>query len=1645
MQWGKIMARTLRNLKPKAPSDAKIRVALATIAMLVPAAALAQVQAPAATAQIGISVDAPVRSVQPDGSVRFVVRVDNTGTGQPVGSRLQVTVAEGLDALSWTCAAHAGASCASMSGSGAIDQALAGLVAGGRVEYTFSGTVMGGPPPFIKILASTTPSASSRCAGGQTQPCTSALSLPTGASLSLDVNSASTVLQPGAQVSYTIAARAVGGHGSTAGSVLRSPVPRGLTNSRWTCSSSSGACPASSGSGPIEQELGDFSAGEISFRVDATVSAVPPAIVVQAAAITPPHGGSCAGPDSAAPVYSAAPCVARKALATTPRILVSRTQDYAVDSETSTSRFILENAGTNAGGSVILAHLPEGALEFSWSCRAEGATCPQANGTGAIEQAVGSWPNSGKLVYDLVIRRDPARPAGASGSFSVMPPAGATCGAAGTPPPCRAVDARPANAVLELQQQASRVGALPGQELEYTITVANRSSDITPQGVVLNVPLARGIDAIPAWTCDSANPAIACPLGSGSGPIFQKFAELAPGSRFTYTIHARVAQAPPATIDAQASLVAPAEASMGCASASGLPVPCLARTAFSTVPILALEQSANTVSLAPGGLVNFVLDIFNLGADAGVVNVGNVLPDTFAGATWVCSGLGIGCPSSSGSGSISESIAGMPEGASVRYSVSAQVDGALPETVTNVLTAASASGGRCFSDTNASLSAVPCSDRFETSLAPLIGLAQSSAERQVLRGGAVHYSVDLKNRGGAATDTRLHMAMPDGVSRLDWSCSGFNGAVCTRASGSGEIDEAVGALPAGGSLAFSINAVLAQDAPDTITSRVYADQPAGAHCDGGECSNVLTVPVTDVPSAHLQVAVQSPAPEVQSGGLALWLVDVRNLGSEIAGEFHVRHLLEDSGFEARSWTCEGAECPAVSGNGQLDQAVRSLSVYDGDGSEREVAAGRIVFRVLGVIRRQPGESATLAALVTPAAGDTCGPAACEDSIEAPVGVLGVSEITIQLQSNDFEVFPNSQVNYSFTLINTGGASVPNVTAFSVEPPEFTSISWTCTPSGGASCPTAGSGTINEVIANMPIMSAVSFQITANTGSTLPLTIDYQVGAIVPGGVLCVPASCTNTLSLPARDELTLTLDANATQVIPGGSVVYTYTLGNTGGGSIFGVDAASIEPADVVSSSWTCLASGGANCPSPSGFGPLLEPISSMPVGSSVTYTITAFFGSTLQPVIDFEVQALLGGQGNVPTGALPCNPSSCSVVLSLPRGSAIPPSYSVSKTADRSALEPGGTVRYSVVIANTGNVDGGNFQVTDAIPPGLDSFSWTCSSTGETGCSSSGGTGAIDEYIEYMGSGSSITFDVDATVSSSASGTISNIASLELNDPGICAPVNCSAESALPVGQPAALEVTKTAVPASGTPVGTGQPISWTLRASNSGGATRGNLVLTDRIPDSAINASVVPGAGVTCNTPNPQPGANLVCTIATGFTGERTVSISATVAPGATGSVTNTVNASGPDGPVCSACTVSNPIAVDVNAGIANPRAFTAGGLAGTLLDIVNMSANTAQAAVILVTPASSVQFLAPLSSGCTATPGPDGSVLVSCPNPPSTQGINCSGNGCTIATLPANAAATLFVALNPGASATVQLLVPGDSDPSDNTLVLPLGGTP
>ena len=1608
----------------------------ARLLILATSAVVGLAMATTATASVSVSMPSSSGGFDAAGTGSATIRVSNSGDLQP-GARLKLPVAPGIGRVNWTCAAFAGAQCATAQGSGALDESLDGLVNGGVLEYHLDAGLAANAGAFVDLAASVVLPSGARCADEQTVPCSVRISLPTGSAVRVATESAQQAAAAGQRVRYAFVLDTPDAGRSTAGLFLRAPVPKGLGDVHWTCRSTAGACAMASGNGAIEQLLGDVSGSAARFDVEGTVSADAPASIIAAAVATPVRGGRCATPSAG----GVASCAARVEIGTVPRIYATRSGDAFPPTGGVSERFTIENRGAPVAATDVVMPVPASVSTMSWTCAGSGLSCPRASGSGAIAQTIANWPTSGVLRYEVTFDREPAGLA----ELTVTPPANARCGAAEARPPCLVRAATPLDkAYLDIAIRADRLGSAPNQDVGYTVTLWNRTSSQTVDDVVLDMPVPAGLSGFDTWTCTSTSAATPCPAGSGRGALRERIAHFAPGASLTYVVHANTALAVPKTIVARARLVPPFSTGVGCVTASGVARACLASTEVSTVPVIALEQRGT--GAASGDHVGYRLDVFNLGADGGNVRIDDAVPPGLEGVSWLCSGIGASCPAASGSGKVSALVTDMPAGTGLRYDVSARIGTAAQHAITNVLRAIPQPGARCHRSADDPLTAIPCIDSAEIGSGALLELTQSVAERQLLQGGVAHYDVKLANAGQAASNVALNVDMPAGVRDFDWTCKSFAGASCPKSASTGAIAETIPSLPLGGSLVYSIRAELADAAGDRLASVARVTPPAGARCAGDACEASVESPVTVVPSAHLQARIGADDAILRTGARSTWTIDVRNLGSEVARDVHVDGFIDGGGATIESWTCEGSECPAPSGAGPIGVSIASLASYAQDANPGPDAAGRVLFRVTTSTTAARGESVKLAATVAAGEGDTCDPVDCRSVLAREVGPRGLGFFDIALGSNTFEAVPGGSIDYSFQIVNSGGNSASGFGIFTVEPSDFVSSSWTCVGSGGAVCPNAsGNGPINEVASIMPISGVLTYTITANLAGTIQPIIDLTAGVTPAGGEACAPASCSTTLSIPAEELLSLSLNANVSEVVPDSDVTYTYTLTNSGGNDPGSLQASSVDSPNFVAISWTCAATGGASC-SPAGSGTLDDFIPTFPIGSSVTYTIRATAASSLTSTVDFMVGVDFGFQPvppEAPQGMLICNPPSCMVSLSLPSGTGAPPELSITKTANQTQLTPGGNVRYTIDIVNTGTTDATSVQFTDAIPNGLTAFAWSCSATGDTSCPQSSGTGPISETISFLPIDSSLTYTVDATVSPTASGTVSNRAQL-IGSNIVCTPSSCQAVSALPVGQAAVLSVSKTASPASGTPVGPGQAIAWTVLASNSGGPTRAALVLTDTLPTSVAAISVQPDSGVSCNTLTPAPGSTLTCTVAAGFSGQRGVQISATVAANASGAVVNSVDASGLDNPVCAACTVSNPVAQAVDVAIANARSFSAAGIPGTLIDIANMS-TVGTATTVNVSPASALRLFAAYAGGCTATAGADGSISVSCPNPPSSQGIACSGSTCTLASLPSNSAATLFVALNPGATATVTAVVPGDADPTDNTLVLPIGGTP
>ncbi len=272
-----------------------------------------------------------------------------------------------------------------------------------------------------------------------------------------------------------------------------------------------------------------------------------------------------------------------------------------------------------------------------------------------------------------------------------------------------------------------------------------------------------------------------------------------------------------------------------------------------------------------------------------------------------------------------------------------------------------------------------------------------------------------------------------------------------------------------------------------------------------------------------------------------------------------------------------------------------------------------------------------------------------------------------------------------------------------------------------------------------------------------------------------------------------------------------------------------------------------------------------------------------------------------------------------------------ITKTDGVTSYTPGGTLTYTIVVSNAGPSIATGAIVTDNKPTQVAQWTWVCSGVtgGATGCDGVTNTAANFSDTINLPAGSSITYTVTTTTSSSATGNLVNTASVAVpggtTDP---TPGNNSATDTDTPNPVADLSVTKTDGVAIYSPGGTQ---TYTIVVSNTGPSNVTSALVTDNKPTQVtqwtwVCSGVVGGAtgcdGVT-NT-----AANFSDTINLPAGSSITYTVTAIIAAAPSGNLVNTVIVAPPAGTTDP--TGGNNSATDTDTLISTPAA-----LSGNLTD--------------------------------------------------------------------------------------------------------------
>src|SRR5204863_384004 len=712
--------------------------------------------------------------------------------------------------------------------------------------------------------------------------------------------------------------------------------------------------------------------------------------------------------------------------------------------------------------------------------------------------------------------------------------------------------------------------AVPGGSVTYTITASNAGPDPVTGGTVA--------DTFPAaltctWTCVGAGGGTCTASGSGN---INGTVNLPSGGSVTYTASCTIAASATGTLSNTATVAAPG-------GVTG-PTPgnnwATDTDALGASADLAITKTDGVTTATPGRSVTYSITASNAGPSNAP---GATVADTFPAAltcTWTCVGAGGGTCTASGSGNINGTV-NLPSGGSVTYTASCTIAASATGTLSNTATVAAPGGV-----TGPTPGNNWATDTDALGASADLAITKTDGVTTATPGRSVTYSITASNAGPSnAPGATVADTFPAALT-CTWTCVGAGGGTCT-ASGSGNINGTVN-LPSGGSVTYTASCTIAASATGTLSNTATVAAPGGVT---GPTPGNNWATDTDAlgASADLAITKTDGVTTATPGRSVTYSITASNAGPSNAPGATVADT-----FPAAltcTWTCVGAgggTCTA-SGSGNINGTVNLPS----GGSVTYTASCTIAASATGTL----SNTATVAA-----PGGVTGPTP-GNNWATDTDALGASaDLAITKTDGVTTATPGRSVTYSITASNAGPSNAPGATVADTFPAALT-CTWTCVGAGGGTCTASGSGNINNTV-NLPSGGSVTYTSSCTISAAATGSLSNTATVAAPGGVTDpTPGNngATDTDTLAAQSDLSISKTDGVTTPTPGGSVTYTITASNAGPSNATPSTVANTCPASLTCT-WTCAGAGGGTCTA-SGSGNINDGTVNLPAGGSVTYT----------------------------------------------------------------------------------------------------------------------------------------------------------------------------------------------------------------------------------------------------------------------------------------------------------------------------------------------------------------------------------------------------------------------------------------------------------
>ncbi len=512
-------------------------------------------------------------------------------------------------------------------------------------------------------------------------------------------------------------------------------------------------------------------------------------------------------------------------------------------------------------------------------------------------------------------------------------------------------------------------------------------------------------------------------------------------------------------------------------------------------------------------------------------------------------------------------------------------------------------------------------------------------------------------------------------------------------------------------------------------------------------------------------------------------------------------------------TCAGTVTATAGGN--------SLGLSGG-----ALAAGASCTITVPVTSATVGDYVNVTGAVSATTAGTGNTATATLAVDAPAPAIGLLKRVGTSATGPWSAFlsvaPGTPLYYQFTAENTGdvtfstfGVTDPTLAGTAADP---AACSWSTlnVPTTLPALP-VGTATID------PTATCVVGPVAAAAGAVTNTATAHgnYAGAVYDSS----PAAATYVGAPPGFSLLKQIGPSsagpwsNSITVTPSSNVYYRFLLTNTGA-----VALSSVNVTDALVSTASCA---------------FTDPL---PIGAS---TICVVGPAIASGTVGNVTTNTATGHGTTGAGVIDTAPSSA--IYSV---NATTADLAVTKSNGTTTVTAGGNTTYAITVTNNGPGEVTNATLADTAPAALTFGNWTCAvntpgtaGAVTTACGAASGSGNINTTVNLQ-VGGVIVFTVPAAIGASATGTISNTATVAvpagMTDP---VPANNTATDTDTVTAPpvsANLAVTKTDNSLTYAPGGSG---SYTVTVTNAGPGNAAAVTVADTLP-----AGVTLNGTVTC-----------------------------------------------------------------------------------------------------------------------------------------------------------------------------------------------------